>query len=151
MDMNLIDEVKKIGSKYNEVLEPPCTEANLKRLRERSRAQLMADVPDDYVDFLRITDGLDFNGMSVYASERTTSKDSSQAEIFGFVETNLIHRDVDVMRNYLVFGGDSLNIYVLDVRNNEYQVLDRVSLDKVTSFSSFGEMLEQAIKRHLLH
>lgn len=151
MDMNLIDEVKRIASKYNEILEPPCTEAKLKRLRERSRAELTTDVPNDYVDFLRIMDGLDFNGMLVYASEQTTSKDSSQAEIFGFVETNLMHRDVDVMRGYLVFGSDSLNIYVLDVRNNEYQVLDRASLDKATSFSSFDEMLEQAIKKHLIN
>ena len=105
MDMNLINEVKKIASRYHEALEPPCTEAKLEKLRERARAELATGIPGGYAEFLRIMDGLDFNGMSIYASEQTTSRDASRAEIFGFVETNLMHRDVDVMKNYLVFGG----------------------------------------------
>ena len=150
MDMNLINEVRKSASKYKELLESPCTEEKLARLHKRSLTELAIAIPIAYANFLKIMDGLDFNGMSLYASEQTKSSDTSQANIFGFVETNLLHRDVDVMNKYLVFGGDSMDIYIFDISKNEYQILDRVSLDSLKTFSSFDEMIEFSMRKHIL-
>lgn len=150
MDMkNLMSRIRESAAQYKEALEPPCTETKLARLRDRSRAELAIDIPVAYENFLRIMDGLDFNGVMVYASEQTQSNDASRANIFGFVETNLLHRDVEALNNYLVFGQSDMDIYAMNIKANEYQVLDKVSLDVIASVGTFEELLAKAFESRL--
>jgi hypothetical protein len=55
----------------NQVPQPPAADERIRDLRQRSRAELGADIPEEYAELLRLANGFDWNGMVVYAAETT--------------------------------------------------------------------------------
>jgi hypothetical protein len=48
---------------------PPCLKEGIEDLRERARSVLSLELPAEYLSFLRITDGLEWDGLLIYASK----------------------------------------------------------------------------------
>src|SRR5688572_29761582 len=69
MYRQLLAEVRTEQARYGGHRQPPCTEERLALLRRRVREELGAELPDEYAAFLREQDGLNYNGLFIYASE----------------------------------------------------------------------------------
>lgn len=145
----LLEEVIASKAKYGEQSQPPCPAARLEDLRRRVRENLDAELPTEYAEFLRAQDGLNWNGLFVYASETSRVVGTNDAQIQGFVEANLNFRDDDFFRDYLVFGDGNMDLYVQHLPSGEYQVIDRVPGNLIESHPSFDSLLAAAIKAHL--
>jgi len=113
-------------------------------LSSRAKAELSAEVPQGYVDFLRVTDGLNWNGLFIYSSHDTDDYDH------GFVETNLNWRNYEINDDLIYFADADINSYVYSLRAGEYQILDRPSMDVYGSFKTFDEMIAEALKNCIL-
>ena len=113
------------------------------------RDELGAELPDGYEGFLRTQDGLNYNGLFVYASETTPIVRVSGAAIQGIVEANLGWRDDERMRRYLVFGDANMDLYALHGPTGEYHVLDRVPGNLIETHPSFELLMAAAFKSHL--
>lgn len=146
----LLKQVEQQASKYGEAMQPPATSAMLDKLKDDAKKELGADVPNDYLTFLSIMNGIDWNGMSIYSCADTISADSVRSHMPGFIETNLIHRDVVEKGQIIVLGEDSLDIYVYDPKTEEYQSRDRTSLDIMESFETFNDLMMWAVNKHLM-
>lgn len=146
----LLKKVEQQASNYGETMQPPATEVMLNKLIEDSTKELQTTVPSDYLAFLRIMNGLDWNGMSIYACTDAVSADSSHARISGLIEANLNHRDIDVMQDFLVLGEDSMDVYVYDPKSKKYQARDRTAFDINETFNSFDDLVAWALQKHLM-
>ena len=51
-------------------LRPPATAAEIDALQAAARDRLGTDLPEAYLDLLRLADGVEFDGVIVYASHR---------------------------------------------------------------------------------
>jgi len=56
---------------------------------------------------------------------------------------NYLSRDVDFMKDFLVFADSDQDEYVLDLRRGKYQVRDRQAFDNIfEEFDTFDGVLE---------
>ncbi len=144
MYQQFLQEVQDQQRHYGEQTHPPSDEAALASLSQNSLAELSADVPEQYKAFLRITDGLNWNGLFIYSSHDTSEYKH------GFVETNLNWRSYEINQDFLFFADADINLYAYSISEEEYQVLDRPSMDVYDSFQTFDELIADALKGCLL-
>lgn len=146
----LLQEIAEKKCKYSESMQPGCQNQQIAKLQKNTLENLSAELPNEYIDFLCITDGLDWNGLLIYASETSPIIGYKDRSIPGFLETNLLNRDEDEScKDLLFFGCSGIDAYVLKVSTEEYQILDRVSLDITETFPSFDALIFEALKSHL--
>lgn len=134
---------------YGLVAQPPSTEDEIEELRKKSKIELGADVPDGYVDFLRITNGVDCNGLLIFAHNTVPNLNDKRKSIQGFVDANLDHRSLEEKNRLLVFAESGDDLYVYDTQTGKYQLLDHLTLDEMERFSSFETMITYAIEKRL--
>jgi len=149
MYQEILDDVAARMSKYGERLQPGVTPEQLASLEKRSESELGARLIDGYAPFLKRTNGLDWNGVAIYASERTQIVGYSDRIIDGFMEANLAFRDVDEFARLLVFGESGDELYAYDTHLLQFQIVDRVPLDVLETYSSFERLLYEVIKKKL--
>lgn len=130
---------------YGECLQPICSDECLQDLQLRARLQLGRDVPDEYCRFLMKANGLDWNGLVVYASERAPIVGYPDRFIEGFVEANLGYRDHEALKDYLIFADDGVVFFTYHISQGTYDVILRVGLSLLETFSSFDKLLMNAL------
>jgi len=126
--------------------QPPATEASLQHLCQRTRDELSAELPDGYLDFLRITDGLNWNGLFVYASDRNPAINTPTIFMQSFVENNLDWRSYEPHNNYLFYAEGDISLYGYNLVEKRYELQDRSSGDIISTFETFDEMITEALK-----
>ncbi len=149
MYRTLLEEIANEHKRYGLTMQPPCSQELLMSLKDRCRRELAHDLPGEYCTFLEYTDGLDWNGLMLYASIRRPLAQSPDSYIWEFVESNLLHRERPRLGKFLVFGHSGVDLYVYNIDASDYQVIDQVSLDLTESFPSFEQLITEALKSHL--
>lgn len=149
MYQQLLDEVRAEQARYGGHIQPPCTEERLAQLRLRVRDELGAELPEEYADLLRMQDGMNYNGLFLYASETTPIVRARGAAIQGIVEANLGWRDDERLNAYLVFGDGNMDLYARHLPTGEYHVLDRVPGNLIETHPSFELLIVAALTSHL--
>lgn len=130
-------------------LQPPATEQALERLRRRTRDELNADLPEGYLDFLRLTDGLVWNGLFLYASESAPIVGTSDEFMHSFVEDNLNWRSIEMHNDYLFFGDGDISLYAYNLVLGRYELQDRSSGTVLETFDTFDGLVTNALNSYL--
>ncbi len=149
MYQSLLQVIAGEMSRFGEQLQPPCSPRHLKDLQSSSNNALGHAVPEGYLDLLRLADGLDWNGLQIYASRRSPIVGYPDRIIEGFVEGNLAYRDFEPFNGFLIFAGDGVALYVYDITRNEYQAITAVGLTLLETAPSFESLIAKAIQGHL--
>lgn len=144
MYRELLEKIKLEKLSANKVWHPSASEDQIENLILRTKIKLNAELPVDYVNFLRVTNGFNWNGIFVYATDATNDFP------FDFVEMNLNYRDVDYFEDLLVFGDGNIDIYTFQISAREYQIRDRVPADNINErYGTFDEMITGALRSNL--
>lgn len=130
-------------------VQPPGSPETLEKLEKMAQAVFSRGLPPEYAEFLKHMDGLNWNGLMIYASSMRVAADPENSFIQGFVEANLLWRDYDPNKAYLIFAESGLSKYVFNIATSEYQILDRSSMERVKSVGSFEELITNAVTDHL--
>jgi hypothetical protein len=134
---------------YGERLQPPCSSESLEKLRHPTELELGGDLPDAYLRFLAKADGLDWNGLVVYGSERSPILGYSDRFIDGFVEANLDFRDHEPLNGFYVFAEDGVALYTQRIPTEQFEIILSVGLSSLETFPSFDALLVDAFSAHL--
>jgi hypothetical protein len=133
----LLREVEMQARRYGAAaLQPPCAEQAVRALRLRVRDELGLPLPVEFEEFLRIADGLNWNGLYLYPSA-------------DLVESNLDQREVAGLEDVLVFGNDSLDLFAWRASTGEFQALDLVPRQVMETLPSFDALMGVALARCL--
>lgn len=144
---DLIGKIKVIANQWGEVLEPEASKVELQEFTEEFKIKFGLDVPTQYENFLKIVNGLEFNGFIIYGTKNSdTDPDASMLDIF---EMNEIFNDSLVFNrlNVIAIGEDSSGLITFDKDTKIFQYRDRIGLDRLQQFSSFDEMLSVEIEK----
>ncbi len=125
-----------IREDYKQEPPPPATE---EALRRRTRDELNEDVPGGYLDFLRVTDGLMYNGLFLYGTVEENS----------FVEKNLEWRSYEEHNKYLIFGDGDISLYALNLITGRYELQDRPSGTVMETFDTFDALVAEALRPYV--
>ena len=65
------------------------------------------------------------------------------------VESNLAFRENAELKRFLVFGESGMDLYVQDLEEGAYGIIDSISLDRFETYNSFHEMLATILRARL--
>lgn len=125
------------------VFRPPCSAAEIEDLVQRSTEELGAAPPAGYCEFLRRSDGIEYNGLMIY---RGLQPPDGDAWLPGFVEINRdrFRGDLKGFERTLVFGENSLGFHALDLDTGVYRS-ESWGGHLVGEFKTFEELLDSAL------
>ena len=126
-------------------LEPGCSQEQIEKLRRQVQTVLLGRVPEDYLAFLRLMNGLDYNGLSIYGNETHPMVDRPQVTISGIVDANEDFRNSPSYEKYLLFGEFPPVLYASDLTGTKFGSFDQTSLGQIDTYSPFEEMLDAAL------
>lgn len=146
----LLASIAEMKSEHGKSLQPPCSSEKLDSLRARFRRAFQYGLSEDYARFLATTNGLCWNGLYVFASDRSLIVGTADLWIDGVVERNREERSNDnQMNDYIAFAEDGEVSFTFNIRAGCYEVVSRVARYVDDRFSSFDELLEKALRSHV--
>jgi hypothetical protein len=152
---DLLQEVEADLADFGEELEAPASPEQLAELQMASASQLAYALPAEYLEVLAAHDGLDCNGVQLYASEpKTAANDSDRPDYLkrGFVEANLIWREYEPNKHYAFFAESGDKLYCYNVIADQFEIVDRLTKTPIyepSSFRTFNGLLKQVLN-HML-
>jgi hypothetical protein len=149
MYQDLLQRVAEDMAEFGATLQPPCTDAKVQALVARATQELQAIPPDDYLEFLKSTNGLDWNGTVVYASENVPIVAHPDRSIAGLVDMNLNYRDDVRFKDLLVLGSNGMDIYTYRLSTKEFQVYDEVPHGLIETCADFDDLITKVLTRSL--
>jgi len=144
----LLEEIAANRRKRGRDLQPPASDAQLADLRKRARQQLRYELPDAHLAFLRRANGLDYNGLSLYCSERSVIVGTQDRYIPGFVEANQDWRAGGSYRDQIIFGHSANANYAYNTKESAWQVRMQPTDTVVGTVGSFEELILRALESH---
>ncbi|MGL6095926.1 MAG: hypothetical protein ACRC7O_09045 [Fimbriiglobus sp.] len=113
---------------------PPCDEKAIEALRQDSREKLGEEVPEEFLDFLRVSDGAGFANAGFKRAE------------------HLVLENLDVPRPEVIVLGmeGNVNEIVFDRRDHRYHTIVMGCVnERFESFDTFAELLADLMRRQL--
>jgi len=145
---DILKKVAKEDAKYGGRPQPPAKAAELRRLKQEALDQLGYELPEDYVDFLEIVDGLDYDGVVLFGSSTKPLVDKPDIELEGFIEANeRMRKDLEGADQYIFFGTDNDEVLAFSFEKQEYLILDEVSFDPFESYYSYSQLVAAVLKK----
>lgn len=143
---NLLHEVSKQIASWGDTLEGPISRKELNKLNSDILVNYCIPLPDDFIEFLNITNGLEFNGLIIFGSKNITVADPFKSEL---LEANITFHEVESydLRKLLLIGETSSSVLTYDHNSNSYQLRDRIALDRLEEFSTFKELLAGELEK----
>lgn len=139
------DEQRRFGSEP----QPPATEEELQTVVQNGSKDLHTELPGDYLHFLRLNNGLDWNGVVIYGANRNPIAAHPDRSIADVVEMNLNYRDDPRFGDLLVLGSNGMDIYTFRISTDRYEIYDEVPHELIESFPTFDELMSKALTRSL--
>jgi hypothetical protein len=143
----LIYQIKKEGEQFNLEMQQGATSIDITILVSKTFDKFSYEIPEEYLDLLREMDGIFYNGIEVYAT--TEIEFPRNIKIEDFIEANEIWRDDERKKNYIIFAESGDALYVHNLNNNEYEYVDRITLEVIETIPN-SKRLFNLILNHIL-
>ncbi len=138
----LIKEMDKYGDKINDGV----LEKDLKLFVDIFEKNFSVILPNDYLDFLKNFNGIEFNGFIIYGVDKDLLSITTHNHINGLIEFNTIFYENEYQKKYIFLGENNISWYVYDIKLDIYFELDNPSGTKINEFSNFKDMLKSFIE-----
>lgn len=143
----LLEDARLAAEDVEESLQSPAHERDINKLKNEAKAKLGADVPEEYITFLKEVNGFSLDDLTIYASESMPHATYPESIIEGFVKMNLLQRESKKCSDILIFGEASkLDLYTQRISTGEFQILDHSTLDLTKTVANFDDMMIEALE-----
>lgn len=139
-------QIQEDQRRYGEPVRAPAQAEDIAHLEREAQRLFGVALPPGYLEFLRASDGLDYNGLVVYDT-RSTPQAPTGGFWQGFVAANLAWRDDTADTSLIVFGDTDLDLLAIDTVSGQARRVDRIGRDRHVAFASFEAMLGDALAR----
>ncbi|SEJ53399.1 hypothetical protein SAMN04488127_2126 [Bhargavaea ginsengi] len=107
----------------------------IKWASEKTRNQAFIN---DYIDLMKITNGLQYNGLLIYNINQDDQNNSVYA-------ANRIWWELEWNRRYIFLADSSISWYCFDLTDNKFYELDKPSGDQIQEFSCLEDLITNSI------
>jgi hypothetical protein len=129
--------------------QPPASDADIQfLLADLANLGNVKTLPDSYIQLLKMMNGLEWNGLSIY-STKTMPLEDTDDKLLGLIEANQIWRDLEDHKRYLFFGEAEISLYCQDLTTSAFLELDRSSDTVIETYHIFENILSKALKDSL--
>lgn len=142
----ILEKINKIRTErleYNYSNPTPIDENKIENFTKEFETFFNIKIDNDFLTFLKITDGIEDNGYKVYSSFDHVK---NKVEYGIFQNNELWYEEYDKDREYIFFAESGSDLYVFSKSIKKYLLLDRYSGDVYKEYNSFNEMLLYILK-----
>jgi len=145
MYKNILEKINNYADeKYGKsIYHPSVTDVELEKFKNTCQSKLNYNPVDSYIDFLKISNGYDWNGLQIYGTER-----KSDSPVEGFIEANQDFMEENETDKYIVFASSGVEKYVFYLMQQEYLIIDAFSLDEFEKVDSFDNLISTALNNN---
>lgn len=137
-------------AEYEAPRQPRLTESSREAFRRRVLDVLDYNLPATYLDLLAEVDGLDWNGVVLYASE-TRLRDNEELAIQGLLEANVQLRLAYTPDKDIVYFAESgMDAYRHNLVSGQFEIADRVAGGSVFETFDTAEQLFRQLLTNML-
>ncbi|MGN7940312.1 YrhA family protein [Virgibacillus sp. 6R] len=133
------EEEKIVGAELNGA----ASDEDIEKFKKKVNEKLNVELPLEYIRFLQVINGLEFNGYTIYGIDQELVEKKPKNKIDGFIDSNQVWHEVEHQKQYLFFGDGSLSWYVLDKEMKRYKLIAKPEGDELEDFNGFDEMIER--------
>ena len=99
-------------------------------------------LPKDYIEFLHCTNGLSYNGRSIFGVyDEEFLAEYPRKKSMDITRSNSSFRDMTDITDYILLGRSSIDHIVYNISEKKYQILSNGTMECFGSFDSFIELL----------
>lgn len=135
---------------YGEKVNTGATEEEIRLFLKAIKDELQTELPNEYVKFLKVINGIEFNGFILYGIDRRFLDAWQNQPINGFIEYNKIWYENEWHRQYVFLGESNICWYVYDLTECKYCELDNPSGRKSEVFDGLEHMVEKILSDALM-
>lgn len=141
-----LQEIIKRRERRNKKINNGCSNEELAAFKKEVKRKFNQDIPNGYIEFLHMINGLDDNGLVIYCIDDFIIQEKNNQKVDGYIETNEIWYENDDQKKYMFFGDGNISWYCYDIERNKYVELDKPSGELVEEFDTFEEMISCALE-----
>jgi hypothetical protein len=141
----ILETLKTQAKEWGAIIEPPASADEIAQFKISVKEEFQIELPCEYLEFLQIANGLEFNGLIIYGTRNSTaSHDTSPLDFF---EMNVLFKESYriALSEFVVIGEDSTGILTFSSSLNQFEYRDRIGVDRVTIFPNFKELLKSEV------
>lgn len=128
---------------YDEEINVGATKEEIQLFCEKCRAELKADIPDEYLRILEVVNGIEFNGFILYGIDEELLDEQQNQSIYGLIEYNKIWYENEWQKRYLFLGESDISWFVYDLEEHKYCELDNPSGSESEVFDHMEGLVEK--------
>lgn len=133
---------------YNEIVNRGATENEIEKMKENGSSELSITFPIDFLEILKVINGLEFNGTILYGVDENLLDNKNQIEqkIYGGVEYNKIWYEVETNKHFIFLGESNVSWYVYEISSQNYCEIDNPSGELINSYERFEDLFERMLQ-----
>ena len=137
----LIQQKRLFGEKVN----IGATEQKIHLFIKTVKDELNIDLPNEYIEVLRIINGMEFNGFILYGIDQRLLDEQQNEKIYGLIEYNKLWYENEWNKQYIFWGEGNISWYVYDLTAHKFCELDNPSGTEMEMFDNFDHMVEKLL------
>jgi len=140
-----LNRVAQEKSKYHEKINNGATEDEVRLFHKHAHIEIGVDLPEEYLDFLREVNGIEFNGFILYGIDQKLLASVPNQKISGLIENNRIWYENVWQKKYIFIGESSISWFVFEPNNKKFIELNKPSGDVVMEFENCDSMIKKIL------
>ncbi len=145
-----LEAVKQEMAVYDDEINDGITEEEAVTFKLAAEEALHFSPPEEYVNVLKIVNGVEFNGFILYGVDEPLLHEAPNQYVNGFIDNNEVWHENEWEKPYVFIGDSSISWYAYDQDAKKYYELDKPSGTEYRTFESLEELLEQPLGDSLL-
>lgn len=123
------------------IIFPPASAKELISVNKYLQQNGFSEIPDEYKEFLKLTDGTAYNGIEFFGTQSHPRKNKNYT-FPDLIASNLHYDEYDFFKSKIIIGRISENILFYDKISNSYAIADRLTLRSRREVASFEELFK---------
>ena len=145
-----LELIRERRAKRNRHLNEGCSQEEIDILQQEVNNIFQYDLPEEYVAFLSVINGLEYNGLVIYGIDENLIDKKNNQNVTGYIDTNQIWYENEEQKKYMFFGDSDMSWYCYNISKKTYVELDKPSGELEQEFDNFAGMLESALGNSLV-
>ena len=145
-----LELIRERRVKRNRHLNEGCSQEEIDILQQEVNNIFQYDLPEEYVAFLSVINGLEYNGLVIYGIDENLIDKKNNQNVTGYIDTNQIWYENEEQKKYMFFGDSDMSWYCYNISKKTYVELDKPSGELEQEFDNFADMLESALGNSLV-
>jgi len=140
--MDILDEIIDILYEDEGAMIPsPATDEDISRCNTDLIELALEPLPQGYVDFLKINDGLAWNGIEFYSTYQVFEADNPDGyKLMDLVTMNDLFNDFYELDEKVLLGRADDDYYTYNIETKKYEILEYTSRELMDEFDLFADL-----------